>query len=143
MASLLRPKRGDGEVLRGIAEGEAPAVGLRCCTAAGARAVAEGRLHEVGGAALELDAGMRAAGTEAEDVGHVSHERGERGGSSGPRRAAAASWQAPPPGRHAASVSFIQATGVHSASGPTRPTGSLTKPYLRSSTSYLEIYFNL
>ena len=58
-------------MLRGVAEGEAPAVGLRCCTAAGARAVAEGRLHEVGGAALELDAGMRAAGAEADDVGHV------------------------------------------------------------------------
>ena len=29
VASLLRPERGDGEVLRGVAEGEAPAVGLR------------------------------------------------------------------------------------------------------------------
>ena len=71
VAPRLRPERGDSEVLRGVAKGKAPAVGLGRCTAAGARAVAEGWLHEVGGAAFELDAGMRAAGPEADNIGYV------------------------------------------------------------------------
>ena len=72
VAVLLGSERVDDEVLGGVAEGEASAVGLRWCPASGARAVAEGRPHEVGGAALELDAGVRPAGAEADDVRHVS-----------------------------------------------------------------------
>ena len=59
VAVLLGSERVDDEVLGGVAEGEASAVSLRCCPAASARAVAEGRPREVWRAALELDACVR------------------------------------------------------------------------------------